>query len=108
MKSIFKQKNINYSLVLVDNNSNKIYSNKVFEWLRDNNKNVLFVKNKKKYDEKLFVSNNVFYIKNKENYGCGLGHNPGYQFCIDNKFKYIARFDNDMIVPPLTINNLLN
>lgn len=107
LKSIFKQKNINYSLVLVDNNSNKIYSNKVFEWLRDNNKKVLFVKNKKKYDEKLFVSNNVFYIKNKENYGCGLGHNPGYQFCIDNKFKYIARFDNDMIVPPLTINNLL-
>ena len=42
LKSIFKQKNINYSLVLVDNNSNKIYSNKVFEWLRDNNKNVLF------------------------------------------------------------------
>ena len=39
------------------------------------------------------------YIKNKINLGCGLGHNPGYEFSLKNGFKYISRIDNDMILP---------
>jgi GT2 family glycosyltransferase len=31
--------------------------------------------------------------------GCGYGHNTGYALAINNKFEFIARIDNDMIVP---------
>ena len=41
----------------------------------------------------------LFYIRNKINYGCGFGHNPGYKFCLKNNYDYIARIDNDMVVP---------
>ena len=108
LESVYKQKKINFSLILVDNNSDKIYSKKILNWLKKNRKKVILVKEKRIYEKKIFKSSkNLFYIKNKHNYGCGLGHNPGYQFCIDNKFNYIARIDNDMIVPKLTINNLI-
>ena len=36
-----------------------------------------------------------------------MGHNPGYKFCIKNKFKYIARIDNDMYLPPGLISSLV-
>ncbi len=108
IESIYKQKNLNYTLILVDNNSQKKYSNKIFDWLKNNKKKIIKVK-KKIYEINNFGSSKVcFYIKNKFNYGCGLGHNSGYQFCIDNNLKYIARIDNDMIVPNNTIKNLIN
>lgn len=107
ISSIYKQKKLDYSLILVDNNSQKKYSKKVLNWLKKNKKKILHV-NKKIYDKKNFGSSKVcFYIKNKFNYGCGLGHNPGYKFCINNNLKYIARIDNDMIVPQKTICNLI-
>ena len=108
IKSIYSLRNLNYTLVLVDNNSEKNYSIKIYEWLKDNQIEVVNV-NKKKYEENKFGSSKIcFYIKNEFNYGCGLGHNSGYQFCIDNNLKYIARIDNDMIVPENTIKNLVN
>ncbi len=108
INSIYKQKNLNYTLILVDNNSQKKYSNEIFKWLKINKKKIIVV-NKKTYEENKFGFSNIcFYIKNKFNYGCGLGHNPGYQFCIDNNLKYVARIDNDMIVPNKTLKNLIN
>tara|TARA_B100001057_G_scaffold10449_1_gene9919 strand:+ start:10420 stop:11496 length:1077 start_codon:yes stop_codon:yes gene_type:complete len=108
IESIYCQKNLQYTLVLVDNNSEKEYSNKIYEWLKNNQIEIVNV-TKKKYEENKFGSSKIcFYIKNEFNYGCGLGHNPGYQFCIDNNLKYIARIDNDMIVPQNTIKNLVN
>lgn len=108
IKSIYNQRNLHYTLILVDNNSQKKYSNEILKWLKNNKKEVINVK-KKKYEEKKFGSPKLcFYIKNRFNYGCGLGHNPGYQFCIDNDLKYVARVDNDMIVPSTTIKRLIN
>ena len=108
IKSIYNQKKLHYTLILVDNNSEKKFTNEIFKWLQNNSKKIINV-NKKKYDENKFGSTEFcFYIKNKFNYGCGLGHNPGYQFCINNNLKYIARIDNDMIVPNKTLKNLVN
>ena len=108
VKSIYRQKNLSYTLILVDNNSQNKFSNEIFKWLKNNNKEVIKV-NKKKYEESKFGSSKkCFYIKNKFNYGCGLGHNPGYQFCIDNNFKYTARIDNDMVVPENTLKKLVD
>ena len=46
IKSIYDQKNLNYTLILVDNNSEIKYSSKIFEWLKKNNKKILNVKKK--------------------------------------------------------------
>ena len=35
LNSIYKQKKINFTLVIVDNNSDKKYSNKVIKWLKN-------------------------------------------------------------------------
>ena len=51
IKSIYKQKNLNYTLILVDNNSKKKYSNEIFKWLKINKIKIIVV-NKKRYDEK--------------------------------------------------------
>ena len=34
LKSIFKQEKINFTLILVDNNSEKKYSNQIISWLK--------------------------------------------------------------------------
>ena len=47
LESIFKQKKINFSLILVDNNSNKIYSKKILNWLKKSRKKNYFSKRKK-------------------------------------------------------------
>jgi GT2 family glycosyltransferase len=108
LKSIFKQKGIKFSLVLVDNNSDKNFSDKVLKWIKSKKKKIFFIKKLNYIKSKYFSSSdNIFYIKNKANLGCGLGHNSGYRFCINNKFKYIARIDNDMIIPKTTIANLV-
>ena len=49
----------------------------------------------------------IFLISNKKNLGCGLGHNTGYKLAIKNKFEFVARIDNDMIVPKKFFDNIL-
>ena len=104
LNSILKQKNIKFSLVLVDNNSEIKYSNKVLNWLKQKKIKIHNINSKKNFFYNKNLNFKCFYIKNSENYGCGLGHNPGYEFSLKNKFKYIARIDNDMLLP----NNLMN
>ena len=40
-----------------------------------------------------------FFLENEKNLGCGYGHNTGYEIAIKFNFKYVARIDNDMIMP---------
>ena len=106
LNSIFNKKKLKLNIVLVDNNSEKKYSNDIIHWLHK--KKIRLIKIKKNHKiQKNKLDKICYYIKNDENYGCGLGHNPGYEFCLNNKFKYIARIDNDMIVPKNTIFNLV-
>ena len=103
LDSIFKQKKVKFNLILVDNNSEEVFRKRIINWLNNNNIKINYVKNRK-FNSNIFSrKKNCFYIKNKINYGCGLGHNPGYYFCLKNNFKYIARIDNDMCLP----NNLI-
>ena len=97
LRSLLNQQKQKFSIILVDNNSDQIYSKKILDWIKK--KKISCIKVKKKI---IFKNNNnkkIFYIKNKINYGCGLGHNPGYELCLKNNFEYIARIDNDMFVP---------
>ncbi len=107
LNSLFKQKKQKMSVVLVDNNSEKQYLYKIFNWLKKKKIKKIQVTDNK-INEKIFSKQKTcFYLKNKKNYGCGLGHNFGYKFCLKNNFKYIARIDNDMVVPELVMYNLV-
>ncbi len=97
LKSLFEQKKQKSCIILVDNNSDKTFSKKIFDFLKK--RKINFAKVKKDSVLKEISNKKLFYIKNKINYGCGLGHNSGYEFCLKNNFEYIARVDNDMIVP---------
>ena len=97
LKSLFNQEKQTSSILLIDNNSDQFYSKKIFDFLKK--KKINFVKVKKNSVLKRINNKKLFYIKNKINYGCGLGHNSGYEFFLKNNFEYIARIDNDMIVP---------
>jgi len=108
LESLYKQKKQKFSIILVDNNSEKHYAQKIFKWLKKNRIIKLEIKNKNIGENQFNKKKICFYKKNKINYGCGLGHNFGYKFCLRNGFKYIGRIDNDMIVPSLTIFNLIN
>ena len=110
IKSILNEKKIKFTLILLDNNSKNKYSDQILKWLKL--KKIKF----KKVSSKFLISKNnkdnknaikVFYIKNNLNLGCGLGHNQGYKFAIKNNFSYIARIDNDMVVPQNLISNLI-
>ena len=107
LDSLFNQKRQKLKIILVDNDSDKKFSRAIINWLKKKNIKLLKVNSgellKTKYESKKIC----FYIKNKINYGCGLGHNPGYQFCLKNNFKYIARIDNDMIAPKDLMFNLI-
>ena len=97
LKSLFKQKRQKFNIVLVDNNSDQIYSKKILDWLKKKK-----IKYSKVTKNSILKKNNIkklFYIKNRINFGCGLGHNSGYKFCLKNNYDYIARIDNDMVVP---------
>ena len=48
LNSIYKQKNINFSLILVDNNSEKKFSQKVLNWLKKNKIKIDYINKKKK------------------------------------------------------------
>ncbi len=98
LDSLFQQKKQKFSVILVDNNSEQKYSKKIFNWLKK--KKIKFTKVKKNLNsKKTNYKGKLIYIKNKINYGCGLGHNAGYKFCLKNDYTYIARIDNDMVVP---------
>ena len=46
--SIFKQK-IKFNLILVDNNSKKIFSEKIINWLKKNKIKINYINNKKNF-----------------------------------------------------------
>ena len=47
LDSIFKQKKVKFNLVLVDNNSEAVFRNKVIKWLKKKNIQINYLKNKK-------------------------------------------------------------
>ena len=107
LESIYNQKKIKLNVVLIDNNSNIKFNIEVRNWLNKNKIRIIDVDNSF-FQLKGFKTNkNCFFIKNKKNLGCGLGHNPGYKFCLKHNFEFIARIDNDMFLPPNLLFNLI-
>jgi len=97
IKSIYPQLDDKTKLILVDNNSEEKIYNKTINWINKNYKNnYLHLKKNSKF---LKFKKKIIILRNNKNLGCGFGHNSGYEFAIKNNFEFIARVDNDMIVP---------
>ncbi len=102
LKSMINQLEKDKKIFLVDNNSSKKIFKKTNDWIRKNYNKKVYNKifNKvEKIPDTILSKKSIFIIKNKSNLGCSYGHNTGYKFALKNKFKFIARIDNDMIVP---------
>ena len=63
VKSIYRQKNLSYTLILVDNNSQNKFSNEIFKWLKNNNKEVIKVNKKNMRKVNLAHLKNVFILR---------------------------------------------
>lgn len=101
LNSLLKQNYKNFQIVLVDNNSEKKFINKLYEWKK--NKSFIEIEKYKKKN----IKKRIVFIRNKINLGCGYGHNTGFNYSIFNNFQYTARIDNDMVAPPNLIKNLV-
>lgn len=92
----------NDKIFIIDNNSKKTILNRTIRWI---NKNYHKKFHNKIYKKPIFLPSNIidkksiFLIKNNKNLGCGYGHNTGYKTALINNFEFVARIDNDMILP---------
>ena len=97
IKSIYPQLDHTTKLILVDNDSDEKIYNKTINWIKKRYKNdYLHLKKKSKFSQ---YKKKIIILRNNKNLGCGFGHNSGYEFAIRNNFEFVARVDNDMLVP---------
>ena len=97
IKSIYPQLDDTTKLILVDNDSDEKIYNKTINWIKNKYKNnYLHLKKKSKFSQ---YKKKIIILRNNKNLGCGFGHNSGYEFAIRNNFEFVARVDNDMLVP---------
>ena len=112
LDSILLNKNNNFDIVLVDNNSDFFHINKIIEWLKFKIKNK-YSHIKIKFIKKNFVNKNnlkktIYIIRNNKNLGLTAGLNVGYNFAINNLYTYISRIDCDVIIEQKFFSKLLN
>ena len=102
LKSIINQLQPDQKLFLIDNNSKSYIFDKTYVWLSKNYNskfNKTIINANYKISNLILKKKSIFILKNSKNLGCGLGHNPGYKLAVTNDFKFVARIDNDMLVP---------
>jgi GT2 family glycosyltransferase len=112
LDSILINKNNNFDIILVDNNSNFFHINKIIEWIKNKIKNtysgveIKFIK--KNFVKKNNINKTIYIIRNKKNLGLTAGLNVGYNFAINNLYAYISRIDCDVIIEQKFFSKLLN
>ena len=121
LQSILKSNHNNYDIILVDNNSELKHLNFIKRWhkreincdgkfVRADPKrfdNIIEIKENEIINKKEKNKKNIYLIKNRKNFGLTKGLNIGYQFSINNKYKYILRIDNDVFVEKNCIKKLI-
>jgi GT2 family glycosyltransferase len=120
LDSVIQSNHNNYDIILVDNNSYPNHLSKIRDWSLNkifNNdinlkkffkkKNINIINTKKNNIIINKNKKNIYLIKNKKNIGLTAGLNIGYNFALKNKYKYIFRIDNDIIVKKNTLKELI-
>lgn len=112
LESIYQQTFRNFRVFVIDNNSKDKTFEKIKHWsknkikineqlIKHKNKkiNLIDLRNYKNLNKNNLIKHKYFFLENKKNLGCGYGHNTGYKLAIKFNFKYVARIDNDMVMP---------
>lgn len=86
-----------YQILIIDNNSSDDSYKRLIKKYKFDNSHI----------EKNATKPKLIFIQNKNNLGCGLGHNIGYEYAIENNFEYVARIDNDMIFDKKLLLNMV-
>tara|TARA_B100000674_G_scaffold315885_1_gene262756 strand:+ start:287 stop:1321 length:1035 start_codon:yes stop_codon:yes gene_type:complete len=128
LESIFQSSYEYFDVILVDNNSDELHMNKIYEWANNNLKvedeEIEFNPNKKieiiKVTENLKLSKRgerkIYLISSKKrknerwsiNLGCTAGVNLGYNFSLKHDYDYIARIDCDLVITKNYIESMIN
>ena len=90
LESIYQSSYEKFDVILVNNNSDQIHIDKIYEW----SKNKIIVED----DEINFNPNKKIEIIKATNLGCTAGLNLGYKFSLKQNYDYIARIDCDFII----------
>ena len=118
LESIYQSSYEKFDVILVNNNSDQIHIDKIYEWSKNKiiveDDEINFNPNKKieiiKVDNKISLENKgqkkIYLIDSKEkknerwatNLGCTAGLNLGYKFSLKQNYDYIARIDCDFII----------
>ncbi len=129
LESLFQINYLNYSVVIIDNNSNDISINKIKEYAEGNlklqsnffdyilsNKPIKFIEYTKKESESLEINNiqndsmnkTITIIKNDKNDGFAEGNNIGIKYALKAlNPDYILLLNNDTVVDKNFLNELI-
>jgi len=120
LESIFNSSFQNFDVILVNNNSDKIHIQKIYEWSKNkikvNDEEFNFNPNKKieivevKDNSKITIigTKKIYIINSDKNIGLTAGLNLGYKFCLNNIYDYIARIDCDFIISKNYLEGMIN
>mgnify|MGYP001486360625 CR=1 FL=1 len=121
LESIYQQKYKNFKVFVIDNNSQDNTFEKIKQWsnnkikinerlVKHKNKKINFfdLRNNRKLNYNKLIKHKYFFLENNKNLGCGYGHNTGYKIATKFNFKYVARIDNDMIMPKDFFSNIIS
>ena len=118
LESIYQSSYDKFDVILVNNNSDQMHIDKIYEWSKNNiivkDNEINFNPNKKieiiNVEDKLKIENKgqkkIYFIDSKAkknerwavNLGCTAGLNLGYNFSLEQNYDYIARIDCDFII----------
>jgi len=118
LESIYQSNFDRFDVILVNNNSDQIHIDKIYEWSKNQiivedeeinfnpNKNIQIIDIKNDYIVENKGEKKIYLINSREkknerwavNLGCTAGLNLGYNFSLEQKYDYIARIDCDFII----------
>jgi GT2 family glycosyltransferase len=120
LESVIQSDYKNYDIILIDNNSNYKHLSKIFDWSANKvvSNDINLKRFIKKKNIKIFnvnkndivhnkEKNSIYLIRNNKNIGLTAGLNVGYNFALKNKYKYIFRVDNDILLQKNTLKKLV-
>jgi len=120
LESIFNNSFKSFDVILVDNNSNAVHLEKIYEWSKNNikvedkefnfdsSKKIEIIKVKNDFQIQDICKKKIYLIQNEKNLGLTAGLNVGYKFVINQRYDYLARIDCDFIISKNYLENMVN
>jgi len=112
LNSLFQSTEKNFNLIIVDNRSSDSNYNRLLEFCNRNFNFVNTVTERDAENSKIgnlcFANSTITIIRNDDNYGFAVGNNIGAKFAMQNGTDQILLLNNDTIVTPSFLKELLS